>query len=141
MMRTGRRILAAVVVAGAVACGDSTGITPEDLAGTWEATEMVFTNQANTSESVDLIELGASLTVTVNASGTVSTVFDDGQGGTDSDSGTMSVDGSTITIGSDTYEADRSGDELTLTDATSEFDFDEDGSDDAATLVIRLVRQ
>jgi hypothetical protein len=140
-MRTWHRILATAVAAGAVACGDSTGITPEDLAGTWEATEIVFTNQANTSESVDLVDLGASLTVTVNASGAVSTVFDDGQGGTDSDSGTLSVDGTTLTIGGETFEAERSGDNLTLTDATAEYDFDDDGSDDDATLVIRLVRQ
>jgi len=140
-MQTRRMLAVGTVVAALVACGDSTGITAEDLAGTWEATEIVFTNQANTSESVDVVDLGASLTVTVSASGTVSTVFDDGQGGTDSDSGTLSVDGSTLTIGGETFEAERSGDELTLTDATNEFDFDDDGTDEAANLVIRLVRQ
>lgn len=140
-MRVDSILLTAGALVAAVACGDSTGITAEDLAGTWEATEIVFTNQANTSESVDLVDLGASLTVTVEASGTVTAVFDDGQGGTDSDSGTLGVDGSTLTIGGDTFEADRSGDQLTLTDATSEYDFDDDGSDDPATLVIRLVRQ
>jgi hypothetical protein len=140
-MQIRRVMTVAALVAGLAACGDSTGLTPEDLAGTWDATEMVFTNQADASESVDIIEDGASLTVTVNAAGTVSAVFDDGQGGTDSDSGTLGVDGSTLTIGGETYSAARSGDDLTLTDSTSEFDFDDDGSDEAATLVIRLVRQ
>jgi hypothetical protein len=84
------------------------------------ATAIVFTNQANTSESVDLIDLGASLTVTVTSTGTVSTVFDDGQGGTDSDSGTLSVDGTTLTIGGDSFQAVRSGDQLTLTTEDAE---------------------
>jgi hypothetical protein len=122
------------------ACSDSTGITVEDLVGTWEATEIVFTSTADPSESVDAIDLAASLTVTINSAGTVTTVFDNGQGGTDTDSGTLSVDGSTLTIGSDTFEAERSGDVLTLTGAV-DFDFDEDGSDDPATVVVRLERQ
>jgi hypothetical protein len=67
-------------------------------------------------------------------------VFDDGQGGTDSDSGTLSVDGSTLTVGGETFEAERSGDVLILT-GDGEWDFDEDGTDDPATLTIRLVRQ
>jgi hypothetical protein len=133
--------LAAGAMALAVAaCSDSTGITVEDLVGTWEATEIVFTSTADPSESVDAIDLGASLTVTINSAGTVTTVFDNGQGGTDTDSGTLSVDGSTLTIGSDTFEAERSGDVLTLTGAV-DFDFDEDGSDDPATVVVRLERQ
>jgi hypothetical protein len=133
--------LAAGAMALAVAaCSDSTGITVEDLVGTWEATEIVFTSTADPSESVDAIDLEASLTVTINSAGTVTTVFDNGQGGTDTDSGTLSVDGSTLTIGSDTFEAERSGDVLTLTGAV-DFDFDEDGSDDPATVVVRLERQ
>jgi hypothetical protein len=140
-MGTHRSLIAGAAVAVLVACGDSTGITAEDLEGTWEASEIVFTNSANPSETVDLIDIGASLTVTVSASGTVSTVFDNGEGGTDSDSGTLGVDGTTLTIGGDTFEAERSGDVLTLTDATSEFDFDEDGTDEPATLVVVLVRQ
>ncbi|HEX9632829.1 MAG TPA: hypothetical protein VGA02_10225 [Gemmatimonadales bacterium] len=139
-MRVARVLAAGAMVVAVAACGDSTGITVEDLVGTWEATEIVFTNSANTSESVDVIDLGASLTVTINSAGTVSTVFDDGQGGTDSDSGTLSVDGSTLTVGGETFEAERSGDVLILT-GDGEWDFDEDGTDDPATLTIRLVRQ
>ena len=139
-MRVARVLAAGAMVVAVAACSDSTGITVEDLVGTWEATEIVFTNSANPSETVDGIDLGVSLTVTINSAGTVTTVFDDGQGGTDTDSGTLSVDGSTLTIGSDTFEAERSGDVLTLT-GDVEFDFDEDGSDDPASVLIRLERQ
>lgn len=139
-MRIARVLAAGAMALAVAACSDSTGITVEDLVGTWEATEIVFTSTADPSESVDAIDLGASLTVTINSAGTVTTVFDNGQGGTDTDSGTLSVDGSTLTIGSDTFEAERSGDVLTLTGAV-DFDFDEDGSDDPATVVVRLERQ
>lgn len=139
-MRIARVLAAGAMALAVAACSDSTGITVEDLVGTWEATEIVFTSTADPSESVDAIDLEASLTVTINSAGTVTTVFDNGQGGTDTDSGTLSVDGSTLTIGSDTFEAERSGDVLTLTGAV-DFDFDEDGSDDPATVVVRLERQ
>jgi hypothetical protein len=129
-----------MALAVAACSDDSTGITVEDLVGTWEATEIVFTSTADPSESVDAVDFGVSLTVTITSDGTVTSVFDDGQGGTDTDSGTLSVDGSTLTIGSDSFEAERSGDVLTLTGAV-EFDFDEDGSDDPATVVVRLERQ
>lgn len=126
----------------ATACGDSTGITVEDLVGTWSATLIEYTDNATGTLQVNLIaEDGASLVMTVTADGTASTVFNDGLGGTSSDSGTLSSSGTTLTISGETFQAERSGDVLTLTDETNEYDFDENGSDDPATLVIRMVRQ
>ncbi len=133
-------VLGAMLVSIA-ACSDSTGLTSEDLEGTWNATSIVFTNNANSAESVDIVQTnGASFTMTVSASGSVSTLFDDGQGSTDSDSGTLSSDGSTVTIGGDTFQAVRSGDQLTLTNANETYDFGS-GSAVLATLVVRLTRQ
>ena len=136
-----RLVILATTAFIAAACGDSTGITVEDLAGDWEATQFRFTNNSNSSEVVDLITGGATLDVIVAASGTVTSVFDDGQGGSSSDSGTFSASGTTLTIAGDTFEAERSGDVLILTDENNEYDFDNDGSDDPATLQIRLERQ
>ena len=140
-MRVGHMGAVGVMAFAAAGCGDSTGITAQDLEGTWNATQIVYTNSANTSESVNIVPMGASFSMTVTSSGAVSTVFIDGQGGTSSNSGTLSSDGSTLTLAGDTFQADRSGDQLTLTDANSEYDFDNDGSDDPATLVIQLTRQ
>ena len=126
----------------ATACGESTGVTVQDLEGTWNATLYQYTDNANAASQVDLIAFqGASFTMTVTADGTVSTLFDDGVGGTSSNSGTISSDGTTVTISGDAYEAQRSGDALTLTDATTTYDIDDDGSAEPATLVIRLTRQ
>ncbi len=132
-------VLGAMLVSVA-ACSDSTGLTAEDLEGTWNATSIVFTNNANSAESVDIVQTdGASFTMTVSASGSVSTLFDDGQGSTSSDSGTLSSDGSSINIGGDTLQAVRSGEQLTLTDANDTYDF---GSGSVpATVVVRLTRQ
>ncbi len=126
----------------ALGCSEATGITAEDLAGTWNATSIVFTNQANTAESVDIIVRdGASFTMTVQASGSISTTFNDGQGGNSSDSGTFSSTGSSVTLGGDTYQAVRSGNTLTLTNNAEMFDFDDNGSDEPATLVATLKKQ
>ncbi len=124
-----------------MACGDSTGVEVQDLVGSWNANLYRYTDDANPAQQVDLITQGASFDMTVTADGTVSTVFDDGQGGTSSDSGTLNPAGTVLTIAGIAYEAQRSGDVLTLTDTSSAYDFDSNGSDDPATLMIRMVRQ
>lgn len=140
-MRVGSYILIGLSTLGAVACGESTGITVEDLQGAWNATQYVYTSNEDPTEQVDLIAQGASFEMTVTADGTVSTLFDDGQGGTSSDAGTLTPDGSTLTISGVAFQAQRSGDLLTLTDATNAYDIDGDGSEESATLEIRMVRQ
>ena len=139
-LKVGNSLVLGAMLISLVGCSDSTGLTADDLEGTWNATSMVFTNNANSAESVDVVPMGASFTMTVAAGGSVSTVFDDGQGGTSSDSGTLSSDGSSITIGGDTFQAVRSGDQLTATNANESYDFGS-GSDEAATLVVSLTRQ
>jgi hypothetical protein len=128
-------VMAAIFAFG---CGDSTGVTLEDLVGTWQAQSYTF---SDATTSVDLVATqGASFTLTVQEGGTVSTVFDNGIGGTSSNSGTFSADGSTLTLAGDTFTATRAGNSLTLVDATSEYDLDDDGSADPATLTIQLQR-
>ena len=128
----------AIVAALVGGCGDSTGVTLEDLVGTWEAQTYTFSDG---TRSVDLVATqGASFTVTVAVGGAVTTVFDDGVGGTSSDSGEFSADGNALTLVGETFSATRSGNSLTLVDATAEHDLDGDGSDDPATLTIQLQR-
>lgn len=140
-MRVAYMLLVGAMTVAATGCGDATGLTAEDLEGTWNATQIVYTNQANASESVDIVPLGGSFTMTVTSDGSVSTVFDDGEGSTNSNSGTFSSTQATLTVAGEVFQAVRSGDQLTLTNSDSAYDFDDDGSDDPATLVIRLTRQ
>ncbi len=123
------------------ACSSPTELTVQNLEGTWDASQILFTNQANTAETVEEIALGASLVVTVNADGTISSLYTDPQGGTSSDSGALNAEGTQLTLAGDTFQANLSGGSLRLIDATSTYDFDSDGTDDPATLTIDLVRR
>lgn len=127
----------------AFACSDSTGVQPEDLAGTWSATKMEFTNTANTSQKVDAIQLGVSFTMTINSDGTVSSVFTMG-GSTDTDTGSISVTGNAVTLNLDgpaTGTLERNGDTLTVNLTTGvEWDFDDDGTDEDVTLLLVLTK-
>ena len=127
------------------ACTDDgvTGVEPDDLAGTWTATAIVFSSVADPNTSVDVVPEGAALTLVLSADGTYSfvSVF---PGEPDEDeTGTYTVSGDVMTItptGMDpeTFAVSRDGDTMTLTDSDT-FDFGQ-GVEEDALLVITLVR-
>ena len=126
------------------ACGDATGVTTDDLAGTWTATSMVFTSTADPELSVDVIPLGVAMTLVLGADETYSWAFVfPGEPGED-EAGTYTVSGSTLTISEtgtgspEAFTIARDGDTMTLTLADV-FDFTE-GIEEDATLVITLTR-
>ena len=122
------------------ACGDSTGLDADDLQGTWSATVIEFTDNAGSQNAVNILQRdNASFTLTVDADGTASSVFDDGVGDTGSDSGTLDSTGTTLTLGGQVFSASRDGDVLTLSDPNEQFDFGS-GSEVPATLRIVLSR-
>ena len=127
-------LLAVTFVAG---CGDS---TPEEvaeaLAGTWNATSVVFTNKANSSETFDLVAAGGSANVTFTAAGGFSGSFTD-LGGTFVVEGTNLIITNTGESDLETVAFTLSGNTLTLT-VDDEFDFDDDGVDESASLIIVL---
>ena len=130
-------LLAVTFVAG---CGDS---TPEEvaeaLAGTWNATSVVFTNKANSSETFDLLAGGGSVNITFTAAGGFSGSFTD-LGGTFVVQGTNLIIPNTGESDPDTVAFTLSGNTLTLTVDDDEFDFDDDGVDESASLAIVLQR-
>ncbi|MEN8145558.1 MAG: hypothetical protein ABFS14_11470 [Gemmatimonadota bacterium] len=131
-------LLTAVLAFGA--CGDSTGLDVEDLEGSWVASVIEYTDNANSANVVDIVQRdGASFTLDVDANGNASTVFSDGLGSTDSDSGTLNSTSTTLTLGGNPINAVRDGDVLTLTDPNDSFDFGS-GSSTSATLRIVLSR-
>jgi len=123
-----------------VGCGDSTGLDAEDLQGSWVASVYQYTDNANSQNVVDIIQRdGAVYSLVVNADGGASTLLDDGLGSTSSDSGTLNSTSTVITLGETTFGAVRDGDRLTLTDASSTFDFGS-GSSTSATLRVVMNR-
>lgn len=86
------------------ACDDGTGLEAVDLEGTWAASVYEFTDNANASNVVDVtVRDGATFTLTVDENGTASTLFDDGVGGSSSDSGTLNSEGTVLTLGGVAY--------------------------------------
>ncbi len=125
-------LLAVIFVAG---CGGSKNEeVAEALAGTWNATSVVFTNKANSSETFDLLAAGGSANVTFTAAGEFSGSFTD-SGGTFVVEGTNLIITNTGESDSETIAFTLSGNTLTLT-VDDEFDFDEDGVDESASLII-----
>ena len=123
------------------ACSDSgAGLEAVDLQGTWVASSYEYTDTSNPQNVVDVIPRdSASFTLTVDAAGNAATQFDDGQGSTSSDSGTLSSEGTSLTLAGRPFEAQRSGDLLTLSYADSSFDFGTGST--SATLRIVMHRQ
>jgi len=128
---------ALVAVSG---CDEVLNLAFQDLQGTWTATTYRFAENASPSNTVDLIQRdGASFSLTVEADGAATTVFDDGLSGSSLDSGSLDGTSTTLTLGDSSFRALRSGDVLTLTDVSTSFDF---GTGSApATLVIVLRAQ
>ncbi len=120
-MKNGNPISSALAMASITAAGDGKGVTRDDLAGTWKATSMVFTNTENPQESIDVIPGGASMTLVLHADGAyaITSVIppDDPLEG---DMGTYGVSASTLTLRSSDGSAEmfaiaREGDTITLT--------------------------
>ncbi len=144
-----KKAIGTLLLAAALgACSDSTGLEPNDLAGTWVASVGVFTNPANTSQTADIVALGGSFMLVLSADGTfTSTIQEPGDDLPDIDTGTYEVVGSLITIaesgqGSPTeFQAVRDGDSMTLTTSEEEYDWNDDQVDDAANMRIVINRQ
>ncbi len=134
--------LALILMTG---CGDDggTGVDPDDIAGTWTATSMLFTQVAAPNATYDIIvEDVATLVVVFNAAGTYTFTFTFPPQPDENETGTYSVSGNTLTSTptggvAETTEISRNGDTMTLTD---DDDWDFGAGDEPATLVITLTR-
>ena len=79
------------------ACTEATGVEPNDLAGTWTATSIVFTSVTDPTLTVDLATEGATMSLTLNADGTYSWAFVFPGEPTENETGTYTVSGNTLT--------------------------------------------
>ena len=136
----------ALILMSACTEGAGVGLEPDDLAGSWVASSMVFTSVANNELSVDIVvDESAVVTLVLGDDGSYSFSFVSSVE-TEEESGTYSVSGSTLTINTmlpevldpESMTISRDGDSMTLTMADT-FDF-VDGQEVDATLVITLAR-
>lgn len=104
--------------------------TVADFVGSWHATAVVYTNNADAGQQLDVVTVGVTLDITVLTSGGVRTWLETPDSSDEWDA-LMTVSGSTLTL--DPVEAGRptrihtfaflSDDSFTATDTVSEFDF------------------
>ena len=139
-----RHLTALAVGLAALACGDATGVDPEDLVGTWSAFNVIATNPANSSETSDLVALGVSLTFVIEANGRIETIFEF-QDIVDRDFGTLTVTDGEFTLLIEgrplTGTISRRDDTLTIDIITGmEWDFGDDGLDEPATMLLEMQR-
>ncbi len=148
-----RRTLPALWLAlfvGAGCGGEATGpggITISDIAATWNASQLLFTG-ISTSVQEDPIADGGSSVLTIQASGQFTFSIDFVDGSSLSDSGSLEFDsenqdfllvlfdGETV---AEAYFFQLNGNAMSLNGLT-EFDFDRDGTDEAASLIAAFLR-
>ncbi len=143
--RIGLGGLALVAAASLAACDDDpTGLTPEELAGTWDATAASVSNPADPTQTLDLIALGMVFSLTLQADGSLSVSIDIGDG-PDVDTGTYTIDGNEFgmliqgDLVSGTIALAGNVLDVSLTSGI-EWDFEDTGIDVPATLDLELVR-
>jgi hypothetical protein len=144
-----RAALLALLLIPLASCGDkSTAPKPEQVAGTWNATQLVYTSKT-TSDRVDLIEAGGTETLVLGAdksfrlmralpgvppdtlSGTWETPGDVG------DLMVLHLAGGGIEWA---YDFALSGDVMSLGAENADYDFNEDGIREAARMRTTLAR-
>ena len=143
------RIILVASFAVAACGGGSNPNAPsaQTLAGTWKATRAEFANASNSSQRVEIVALGTTLTLTLDAGGTYSQkITDPGQAG-QTTSGTWSASKDVLTLkptgvtGNTQFDMTLSGSTLTLNGGHVLFDVNLDGRDEEAILNLTLTRQ
>jgi hypothetical protein len=127
----------------------ATGMTAADLAGTWEATEFRFVSSPTPTDTIDVIDLGGGLSVTLGTDASYDLTLTIPDELPDDQSGVALIFGDMIVMidevepeGSIMFEFGLDGETITLRGADSiDFDDPPDGIDDPAVVEIVLAQQ
>jgi hypothetical protein len=137
-----------MIAALSLACGDGgSAPNPDKFAGTWDATSYVFTNPSNTSQKVDVIALGATLVVVMDAGGTYEATLTMPSEAPEVTTGTWSASADVLTLketgipGETQFDYHLTASTLTISGGHGEFDFNGDDVPDDARISGAFVRQ
>jgi hypothetical protein len=137
-------MLVAAIAAGA-ACGSGdggSGPSPSAITGTWQLTKVLFVSQANPQQSVDVIALGGTGTLTFNSDKTFSYTLTVPPAAPETTTGTWSLGGQVLTIvrdgfsGNVQFDITLAGQTLKLAGGHVDFDVNNDGTDEPAILTL-----
>jgi len=131
-----------LVIGLATACGDDVKV--EDLVGTWNATQFVFSDFGDPVTDYDVIASGGAVTLTIQANNTYAISFTLPGSAPEMDDGTWALSGSTLTLDAGTVDEtvlsiSLSGNTLTFHSTDITFDFGD--GDVPAKLDATLTRQ
>lgn len=136
--------LSALIV-WSLSCSDGTGVEEDDLVGTWDATQLEFTEKANVDHRVDLIANGWTFAITLDQDGTYDAILDAPDGPPEAITGVWEATIDVFRMKDDTepwwqeFDLSLSGTTLTLTGGDLNFDFG--GGDVEASLDMVLVKR
>ena len=143
-MKSRVRIGTVILAVAGLSCANATGIELSDLAGTWTAQSLVFTDASNASVTFDIIANGGSFAMTLTAEGDYTSSFNFEQE-SETATGTFAVTGTTFTLAEsgqgspEDFQITRDGNNMTLV-GTDTWDFNDNGTEDDATLTVVLTR-
>jgi len=151
--------LLTVAVLLCLACGDDNGggssggggstvaPTATGLPGTWKATRAEFVNATNSSQRMEIVSMGTSLTLTFDSSGGYTQkIVDPGQAG-QTTTGTWTATKDVLTLQASgmtwnvQFDMTLSGSTLTLNGGHMAFDVNLDGKDEETLAYFTMARQ
>jgi hypothetical protein len=129
-----------------LACGDSTGLTEDDLTGTWNATEFVFSDFEDPVTDFHVVPGGGSVTMVIRADGTFTITITLGGLPPDVVNGTWELQGGDVLVITEDGEVDDLALEIelsgtTLTVYSDDVDFDFGDGEIPAQLDATFVKQ
>lgn len=148
-----RRIAAVFALVGLLGCDkllnpltsdDVGGTVPSGIVGTWVATSFLLVNKADTTQTVDLIQIGGFFSVTIDSNGNYGAVSFFGQ--EESEAGTIKISGNLLIITKtgetpDTSSFTLSGNVMVVTNEKEAYDFDGNDVEEPARTVIILHKE
>jgi hypothetical protein len=138
--------LVTVLAGSLLSCGDGTGPSTDDLAGTWLATKAEIVSVANPAVKVDLVALGGTVRLVLTAAHAFTLTVSMPGEPQEVTTGTWSSSVDVLTLNDGAadiwqFEMTLDGDTLRLTGADIEFNVDGVGGDDPAKLNLVLSRE
>ncbi|MCB0265916.1 MAG: hypothetical protein KDH95_21335 [Calditrichaeota bacterium] len=137
-----RMLFSLIVIALIAGCSDDDSTNPDNsgnlgnLVGTWNATEFTYTSNANPSDQYDFLSTGVSVVFKVESDGDYTVTIGVPGFPAQSFSGNLNADSNgDIEIDDDPdIQVTVTSTTLTIVDPNESWDFDEDGTDEPATL-------
>jgi hypothetical protein len=140
-------LLAAAACGGSSGASSTTGPSSQTLAGTWKATKAEFVSTTNANQRVEIVSLGTTVMLTLDASGTYTQkITDPGQAG-QTTTGTWTASQDTLTLKpagmtwNIQFDMKLSASLLSLSGGHVAFDINLDGQDEETLAYLTLTRQ